>query len=108
MGIYLRVFKKCYPRTTNMTVNGGCTSVVPVTSHRSVQKLDVWHRSNLRAESCLYTPPLAQAVKGHHAPDRFHLKKIGTGGFRKRKTDHTVFADGRLSDTLIESLHGEY
>ena len=51
---------------------GGSTSVVPVTSHRSVQKLDVWHRSNLRADSCLFTPPLTQAVKGHHAPDRFH------------------------------------
>ena len=38
---------------------GGSTSVVPVTSHsRSVQKLDVWHPSNPRADSCLFTPPV--------------------------------------------------
>ena len=51
---------------------GGSTQVIPVTSHRSIQKVDVWHRSNPLADTCLFTPPLfKQAVRGHHAPDRF-------------------------------------
>ena len=52
-------------------ITGGSTSVLPVTSHRSVQKLDVWHRSNPRADSCLFTPPLRRAVYGYHAPYKF-------------------------------------
>ena len=51
--------------------------MLPVTSHRSVQKLDVWHRSNPRADSCLFTP-LRRAVHGIMPRINF-LKTTGTG-----------------------------
>ena len=61
----------------NYHSTGGSTSVLPVTSHRSVQKLDVWHRSNPRADSCLFTP-LRRAVHGIMPRINF-LKTTGTG-----------------------------
>ena len=42
----------------SITRTGGSTPVIPVTSHRSIQKVDVWHRSNSGADPCLFKPPL--------------------------------------------------
>ena len=43
--------------------------MLPVLSHRSFQKLDVWHRSNPRDDACLFTPTLRQAFIGDRLPE---------------------------------------
>ena len=69
------------------------TPVIPVRGHHSLNKVDVWHRSNPRANPYLFKPPLfRQAVRGHHAPDRFLKKKLWTGGIRKRAVTSTLLS----------------
>ena len=64
------------------------------------------HLSNPRANPYQFKPPLfRQAVRGHHAPDRFLKKKFWTGGIRKRRQSPQHCSRDRPPDTIC--LHGE-